>query len=526
MSFININDNNINNDINTVNIFNSIREIAKNIINEKINSVDKFLKKDENNMDTYKWNEHLKIPFGDINQDKLINDNIFVNHDHSYYSDDDNNNKYDDPQKNMEYLLDYAIEILNKYEIGYSDIDEYPENFNNRNSSCLGGDGLTYVIHCYKNNYNFDVNVIDDCDCNPGIVSVRKIHNIKTKEIYDVYCDLGCQNTGENILNDLLILLDCKDYKQYIKIMSDKWTMLAKKLSHTYNIEFYHNIDPKDRLGINSNNINMAIIVKDEIGKSIFYIVPLVYKSKKNRVILIPSFNQHDKHNFLFTDHSNTTDHEYLKNFSIYNDLNVFSDIYAYMYNYDYDVDNSDNFVNIINNYTKYIYKHYGYKHDNDWLNHECIGKMVNEYKKNLNMKCDMYHKCDIYHPDKLDMVIRLWDGELCDILDMVDSCDCDKFPTNCIELNISYDPIVDGNNINTKINIYNPIIYNNTYLETRQFNMIGDHTNTIQYIDTICNIVLMIKSSVKSHFRNNSDLLLINEKYNGVWEYNEEEIE
>ena len=504
MSLQNNTDNNINN--NTVNIFNSIEEIAKDIINKKIQSANDIL--DGIDSDTYVWKSGLKIPFDNIDQQRIINDGRFIDDSYYYESENEYKSKYDSSEENMKYLLDYSLDLLKKYDIPYEGIDEYPENFGNRSGSCLCCNQVTFIIHCSKNNYEFDVQATDDCDCNPGIIYVAEIRNTRTNETYSVGCDLGCQNTGKRVLNDFLDLLNYDSHEHFVKARSDKWIDLSNKLSQQYHTEVYSNSDRKHGTSINTGNINSAIIIFGDDNRSILYIVP----TDKSKIMLLPSFNYHRKFGIFGIKHSDTDDHKYLNDFCIHNDLYGILGIHDYMFDYEYDDSKFNDFKIVIGEYIKYITGEYGYNYGSKWFNHTHI--------RNIAKKYNMCYRCNIYKSNNIDVVLRLQDSGMSNMLKYVTMKKDEKYLKNLYELIINYDPSKDSDNIHTRINIYEPKTFNDTDLGSYQFDLYGNHTETIQYINNMANIISKIDKSIKNHFAQDVRVKAHLEKESG-WNYN-----
>lgn len=490
--------NNIDIDINTVNtnyVFNEIKNIAKDFTRQKMVAIGKILNGENDDCISYEWEKCPEKPFGNISQNNLINGNLILSNGSYVCYDDNNDNKYDNPEENMKYLLEYALELLDKYGIPYSKIDEYPENFNDRYVSCLGGDGKTFVIHCSKNNYDFEINVIDDCDCNPGLVYVNDIHNTATNEKYNIGCDIGCQNTSSDVLHYFLELLECYDKKQFIDRSTYKWRELVNVLQKYYDVDLYCNIDLSEngQFSINTGNINISIVIKNDQGKSLFYIVPIIKENNTHKLVLIPP---HDyKKEGIFHMVSRTkykNDQDYFKKFCIYNNLWNIAEKYEYVY----DKNKFDEFKCILENYMVYLNGEFGYKTEDLWINHKYLRNTLD------NNKCEKYHKCHIDTPNKLDWAIRLEETYdiLADMSGVIKCADMKKYPKNYYDVYVSSDSKVDDN-LYTTIKIYTSDKFNIDDSEMYRYDLIGNYGQTMSYITDMINIVSSCEKYLKKYF-------------------------
>jgi len=102
--------------------------------------------------------------------------------------------------------------------------------FKNRTwSSCCGGT-CVYKFFCKKNHYKFVLEFIDDCDCEPGLLYVRKITDGRTGTEYNLRCDLYCQNTGNYELKDFLFLIESESLDDFVSKRYSKLLELFRYL--------------------------------------------------------------------------------------------------------------------------------------------------------------------------------------------------------------------------------------------------------------------------------------------------------
>lgn len=115
-----------------------------------------------------------------------------------------------------------------------------------------------------KNNYKFLIGFIDDCDCEPGILQIKKLRQINPEIKLNMYCDMYCQNTSKTHLNDFLALLEHSDYDNYI---NSKFGHLLK-LPELFNKHGIVTNCDKDNL-IPKGNVSLQDIRSDKLHFSI-----------------------------------------------------------------------------------------------------------------------------------------------------------------------------------------------------------------------------------------------------------------
>lgn len=101
-----------------------------------------------------------------------------------------------------------CINKIKSFGISIYSVSKMLDKYFNGKVSCVMGGCDCFVFKCIKNNYNFTVTFDDDADCEPGILRVSNVKNIDTKEDIKIYCDLYCQNTGEDKLYQFLDIIN------------------------------------------------------------------------------------------------------------------------------------------------------------------------------------------------------------------------------------------------------------------------------------------------------------------------------
>lgn len=133
---------------------------------------------------------------------------------------------------NANYETDcYSKPLLNKIkECGFT-IDSY-EKFDNFDDE----DDWDYYnrtlenYYCSLNNWNFKINNHSDVDISQGIWALRDIENKVTSEKIDFYCDLGCKNTSQARLDDVLRLFQYNSLNEFIENEYKKYLELPNLL--------------------------------------------------------------------------------------------------------------------------------------------------------------------------------------------------------------------------------------------------------------------------------------------------------
>lgn len=291
------------------------------------------------------------------------------------------NNKYDkniysgDAGKNCETFLKICVQEILDLGIKINKINYDLEQFKDRRwSACLGGCN-PFIFNCTKNNYVFDINAIDDCDCFPGILETKNIINMVTNENIDMRCDLFCENTKPAKKIDFLNLLESNTYKEFLEKTFSKYYDLEKLLlKEGYLINKQENLNSETKICLNLTN---------KEGEECMILVSDMYSPKKIYIAdSLKDINKNARHEIKQISHNA---YFYIKN--------------IYEVNYETEKD-FPNFVKMIDNFLNIKKNKYGFLEDGIFYNDKDIENIYNIIKKKPlvkeNTKIQIYYNSDV----------------------------------------------------------------------------------------------------------------------------------
>lgn len=144
--------------------------------------------------------------------------------------------KIENRESNIDYEIDcYSKELLQLIKKFNFEIQSYEKFFD---FDVYDYAPTLETYYCKKNNWQFVINNVSDCDIPEGIFSLTNIKNINSEEKSDVYCDLGCRNTGKERLNTILELFEYNSMKEYISSKYSIYFELPSLLrTHGYTVK-------------------------------------------------------------------------------------------------------------------------------------------------------------------------------------------------------------------------------------------------------------------------------------------------
>lgn len=170
-----------------------------------------------------------------------------------------------EPFVNFENVYFQCLDVLKENGFQVTKIKINPENFHNRNKSCLGHEGDVFEFKCSKNDYVFDVIFSDDCDCFPGILGMYNlVHVPSNKQIAGYACDLFCQNTSEfrkQVYCDLLNF--------------GEETVLQKHYGFLYEIKNHLKCEMCDKGSLDKNSYYLDFYLKMKINDKTMRLIPI-----------------------------------------------------------------------------------------------------------------------------------------------------------------------------------------------------------------------------------------------------------
>lgn len=94
------------------------------------------------------------------------------------------------------------------------------------------------TYYCKFNQWRFEVHNYSDVDIKEGIFALNNIKHITTGEEVDFYCDLGCRNTGEDRLDEVLEFLSYNSLQGYVNEKYKNYVLLPSLLRNEgYSVE-------------------------------------------------------------------------------------------------------------------------------------------------------------------------------------------------------------------------------------------------------------------------------------------------
>ena len=115
------------------------------------------------------------------------------------------------------YLL--CIDILNSHGVQVTEVMRDPTKFENFRRSTCAENGNSFMFKCRKNNYTFNAEYDDDCDCYPGIFRVKDIIQI-SPEIKIGSGDLRLEKHSDKMPvenKNFVTLLNSPNYDTYVQ---------------------------------------------------------------------------------------------------------------------------------------------------------------------------------------------------------------------------------------------------------------------------------------------------------------------
>lgn len=123
------------------------------------------------------------------------------------YTSDSNQNFVIDVEKSLKKLQDLGFQVVSH---------KTNRKFHfNKGRSCLCPDhGNFFEAICKYRHYSLKIEADDDCDCGV-ILRVTEVVDTRTDEKFVIFCDLWCNNTSKQKMEDLLLFLECDSYDEY-----------------------------------------------------------------------------------------------------------------------------------------------------------------------------------------------------------------------------------------------------------------------------------------------------------------------
>lgn len=108
-----------------------------------------------------------------------------------------------------------SIQKLIHYNINILAITKDLASFSDSTETGVMGGTTFFIFYCQKNNFTFECTLEDDCDCGP-MLHVRELKDVNTNEKIDISCDINCLNTGSQILQKFLMLINNEDHNDFL----------------------------------------------------------------------------------------------------------------------------------------------------------------------------------------------------------------------------------------------------------------------------------------------------------------------
>jgi hypothetical protein len=381
----------------------------------------------------YEFGESLNQEYANLSQEELHNfpkTGIFMNleinayhmsFDHfnsEYYKSDKNNydKEYNEYLKMKQEKIIYketasenckneyyrAIDKILSYDINIHGIKKNVSQFKNRSSSSLCGGTTPFVFYCQKNHFRFIIEFDDDCDCEPGILMVKNLENLKTGEKVKLECDLYCENTSKAKLENFLTLINSDSIDDYLQKRFGHYLELPQLLKQK-NFTVEH---PEPLIDPNH------CIVNDYYFKFVIKVT-----CSKGTCLLIP----HESG--LFSPHYELYITKFVGEEITINNFNFEFKKDGYKFKYQSKAD-IDELCHMIECFLDYEHNRFGYLQDNVYYNYKDIKKYIDSKKSEINKKqkdpiwmhreieIDFHYRNDVYFGPDIDTFITLQFGK------------------------------------------------------------------------------------------------------------------
>lgn len=321
---------------------------------------------------------------------------------HTFDNDGDSHNtkikkeliKNNSPAKNCQEQYYECITKIQSYEIDIYEIHKNVKQYRNRSWSSLCGKCIPFKFYCGKNNYKFEIKFYDDCDCFPGILSVNEITDTQTGNIIQIHCDLYCQNTSHNELENFMNLINGVDLNSFIKKRFGHFIQLPELFeSSEFDVSHPEKLIEDGKATINKYDFTFVINIKNEKGELSLIPYQQEYESSEYALYICGTLNEINKKSEYKYDkiNINTFNHDLRKS--------------AWKFNYK----SSDDFPELLNCIEAYINhknNEYGYFDGNTYLNDNNVKEFVNNLKFEYNQHLQLGKYSNNYDGPDFDTYI------------------------------------------------------------------------------------------------------------------------
>ena len=193
--------------------------------------------------------------------------------------------KLNNPGKNCQKRYYNCIKKIKSFGIDIYGVEKDLKKFQNREVSSMCAETLVYKFHCKKNNYVFKIDFVDDCECYPGMLLVRKVTDINTDLEIESYCDLFCQNTGWLALENFLDLIQSISFDDYFEKKFGHFFRLPKLLDNlAFKVSSSYQFPKEKSMTTNNHYLGFDVQVTNDKGSCI--LIPHVKNGHSNAYVI------------------------------------------------------------------------------------------------------------------------------------------------------------------------------------------------------------------------------------------------
>lgn len=325
-------------------------------------------------------------------------------------------NKKEEKEERVEYLTTAEGNVKNEYYRSMAKIISFGIEiwkvekdllkFKNRGTSSLCDNTCVYKFYCKRNHYKFVVEFIDDCDCEPGLLYIRKVIDSRTGDEIAIRCDLYCHNTGRYELKNFLTLIGSESLVDYVNKRYSRLLDLLKYLEER-SIE----VDERDKKQFSNPK---------ELIESYNYLIFRLSTFRGNCMILLPYFYTDETSDYIFVgptvEHYNINqkmeflrikgedDNVKIGSNEFYNDYRK----YCFFTKLD-DSKSNENIIELITCYFDDLEGKNGYEQDGAYYTDKDIKVFLNVKKKERIRYLDFKNFSDYYNGPMIGIVTCIY---------------------------------------------------------------------------------------------------------------------
>lgn len=309
-----------------------------------------------------------------------------------------------------------------------------PNKYFNRSISSLSGECDCFKFFCRIKHYEFEAIFSDDCESIPGVLSVNKVKNKNTHEIYEMNVDLFCQNSSEMKYKNLNTLLHSKDYHEFYNKtykMLDHIDQLLLDVIPRKQIEIYKKPNIREDVIVNINEFDFDFYYDIEIfGKRLLLIL---HENKTNYDIHIcPSLEE-------INEKIKSPRRSYSEIKKI--DINSFHfNFRKYGYHFtEWNGKNIQDLIQCIKDYIRFKNDEYGFKTQDGFIHDKTIIPLFHPLENHNDWKFSYEVLNDVYHGTEFKIQIEIKDNQVSNSLSNLSNRIDKPYPFDFYHIEFAY---------------------------------------------------------------------------------------